>query len=125
MEASDPDQRAQGNTKQHTPHELLNKSGKLLVLCSQGVLSKNKYICQIDCRLICGNDDVVEMAKVREQSRRWALTADSPRSLTVLEKKNSKPLPQWDANLTTLKDISNIVNADKERHRVHFCPFLN
>ena len=42
-EALESDQRAQGNTKRHTPHELLNKNGKLLVLCSEdGVLSKNE-----------------------------------------------------------------------------------
>ena len=43
IEALEPDQRAQGNTKRHTPHELLNKNGKLLVLCSEdGVLSKKR-----------------------------------------------------------------------------------
>ena len=29
IEALEPDQRAQGNTKEHTPHELLNKNGQI------------------------------------------------------------------------------------------------
>ena len=117
IEALEPNQRAQGNTHQHTPHELLNKDGKLLVLCSEdGVLSKNEYLCQISCKWLCGNDDQAEMAKVRSQSRRWALTTDSPITFTIPK----KTAAGWDAKLTTLKDISNVMNADKKRHRAHF-----
>ena len=118
----EPDQRAQGNTKQHTPHELLSKNGKLLVLCSEdGVLSKNEYLCQISCKWLCGNDDQAEMARVRDQSRRWALTADNPITFTIPKEKTAG----WDVKLTTPKDDSNIMNADKKRHRVHFCTLLH
>ena len=109
IEALEPDQRAQGNTKQHTPHELLSKNGKLLVLCSEdGVLSKNEYLCQISCKWLCGNDGQAEMARARDQRRRWALTADSPIVFTIPKK------AEWDSKLTTLKDISNIMDADKK-----------
>ena len=111
IEALEPDQRAQGNTNKHTPHELLSKNGKLLVLCSEdGVLSKNEYLCQISCKWLCGNDDQAEMAKVRDQSRRWALTADCPITFTIPK----TTAAGWGAKLTTLKDMSNIMNADKK-----------
>ena len=111
IEDLEPDQRAQGNTNVHTPHELLSKNGKLLVLCSEdGVLSKNEYLCQISCKWLCGNDGQAEMAKVRDQSRRWALTTDCPITLQLPK----RPAAGWDAKLTTLKDISNIMNADKK-----------
>ena len=117
QEALEPDQRAQGNTKQHTPHELMSKNGKLLVLCCEdGVLSKNEYLCQISCKWLYGNDDQAEMAKVRDQSRRWAITADCAITFTIPK----KTATGWDAKLTTVKDISITMSADEKRHRVHF-----
>ena len=102
----EPDQRAQGNTKQHTPHELLSKNGKLLVLCCEdGVLSKNEYLCQISCKWLYGNDDQAEMAKVRDQGFLWALTAESPITFTIPKKKAAG----WDVKLTTVKDDSTII----------------
>ena len=100
----------------------MSKNGKLLVLCcGDGVLSKNEYLCQISCKWLYGNDDQAEMAKVRDQSFPWALTAESPITFTIPKKKAAG----WDVKLTTLKDDSNIMNADKKRHRVHFCTLLH
>ncbi|MDA8583536.1 hypothetical protein N9L68_04865, partial [bacterium] len=126
IEALGPDQRAQGNTTHHTTHELLNNNNMLLVICPEdGVLSKHEYICQMSCNLICGNDGAAEMANVREQSRRWALTADITCTCTGMEKTNTTPATDWDAKLASLNDISNIMNADQEGHRLHFCTCLN
>ena len=44
IEALAPDQRAQGNTTQHTPHELLNNNNMLLVLCSEDGLLNKTYM---------------------------------------------------------------------------------
>ena len=96
----------------------MSTNGKLLVLFSEdGVLNKNENLCQISCKWLCGNDDQAEMAKVRDQCFPWALTAESPITFTIPKRKT--------ARLKTLKDISNIMNADKKRHRAHFCRLLH